>query len=134
MALIKIKQINNSPASAGDVITFNGTNNAWAPVGAADPFQRTAVNATTYTIVAADTFIGVQHTSTAAVTLTLPLGSAVILGHKISIKDEGGNSSINNITVNRTGSDTIDGDTSFILAISWGSIHVQWTGFEWSII
>ncbi len=31
MALIKIKQINNSPASAGDVITFDGSNNVWAP-------------------------------------------------------------------------------------------------------
>ncbi len=30
MALIKIKQINNSPASTGDVITFDGTNNVWA--------------------------------------------------------------------------------------------------------
>lgn len=30
MALIKIKQINNSPASAGNVITFDGTNNVWA--------------------------------------------------------------------------------------------------------
>lgn len=32
MALIKIKQINNSAASSGDVITYNGTNNVWAPV------------------------------------------------------------------------------------------------------
>ncbi len=32
MALIKIKQINNTPASSGDVITFNGTNNVWAPI------------------------------------------------------------------------------------------------------
>ena len=131
MALIKIKQINNTPASAGDVITFNGTNNVWA---SANPFQRVAVNSTTYTIVPADTFIGVQHTSTAAVTITLPLGSAVTLGHKISIKDEGGNSSINNITVNRAGSDTIDGDIGFIIAVNFGAIHVQWTGFEWSII
>jgi len=35
MALIKIKQINNAPASAGDVITYNGTNNVWAPIPAA---------------------------------------------------------------------------------------------------
>lgn len=35
MALIKIKQINNNTASAGQVITFNGTNNVWAtPSGA----------------------------------------------------------------------------------------------------
>ncbi len=133
MALIKIKQINNTPASAGDVITFNGTNNVWAPPQGS-LFQRASVNSTTYTIDPADTFIGVQHTSIAAVTITLPLGSAVTLGHKISIKDEGGNSSINNITVNRTGSDTIDGDISFILAINFGAIHIQWTGFEWSII
>lgn len=30
MALIKIKQINNSPATAGQVITFDGSNNVWA--------------------------------------------------------------------------------------------------------
>ena len=30
MALIKIKQINNTPAVAGDVITFDGTNNVWS--------------------------------------------------------------------------------------------------------
>jgi len=30
MALIKIKQINNNPAVAGDVITYDGTKNVWA--------------------------------------------------------------------------------------------------------
>jgi len=34
MSLIKIKQINNTPANTGDVITFNGTNNVWAPTNA----------------------------------------------------------------------------------------------------
>lgn len=130
MSRLNIKQINNSPAGTGDVITFNGTNNVWAPPP--DFFQRTAVNATTYTIVTADTFIGVQHTSTAPVTLTLP--ATQIPGKKISIKDEGGNASINNITVNTSGGETLDGDTSLVIAINHAAIHLQWTGFEWSII
>ncbi len=39
MALIKIKQINNSPASAGDVITFDGINNVWAAPPAGGSLQ-----------------------------------------------------------------------------------------------
>jgi len=117
---------NISTTVVGDTLTITNT--------LGDPFQRAAVNSTTYTIVPTDTFIGVQHTTIASVTITLPLGSSVSLGRKISIKDEGGNASLNNITVNRSGSDTIDGDTGFIFSIDHGAIHVQWTGFEWSII
>lgn len=128
----------NYPTTDGlnnEVLTTDGVGNlSFATAVGGTPFQRTAVTAATYTIVSADTFVGVQFTTTGAVTLTMPLGSSVSLGHIITIKDEGGNASINTITVDRTSTDTIDGDIQFIIAIDFGAIRLQWTGFEWSII
>ena len=118
--------------SIGDTLMWNGTQ--WEPATPLDAFQRAVVSSSTYTILDTDTFIGVQYTTTGAVTLTLPLGSSISNGRIISIKDEGGLASINNITVNRSSTDTIDGDNSLIIAIDHGAIQLMWTGYEWSII
>ena len=63
-----------------------------------------------YTILATDEIIGVD-TTNAAVTITLPQISTIGGTNnykKYHIVDEGGNSSINNITVNTTGGNTIN--------------------------
>jgi hypothetical protein len=73
------------------------------------------VVAATYSIGINDHVVGVDYTSTAPVTLTLPLISSA--GKiKLIIKDEGYGSAANKITINRSGSDTIgDGETQIIL-------------------
>ncbi len=91
-------------------------------------YGRTEVDATTYTILATDRTIGVIHTPTAAVTLTLPLASAFPAGYPITIKDEGGNATANNITIDRAGADTIDGATSQTINTDYDSMVIYSDG------
>jgi hypothetical protein len=97
-------------------------------------FVRTAVSAN-YTILVTDSFIGVD-TSTTAITLTLPLGSTVPLGKIITVKDESSNAKRRPVTINTSGSDTIEGgvETSVKIRIDDFSVDIQWTGNEWSIV
>lgn len=97
-------------------------------------FQRAPVETATYLVADTDTFVGVQYTATGTCQITLPLGSNVPLGWKVSVKDEAGNAENNNITIKTQNPDTIDGQSQFIVGISRASIHLQWTGYEWSII
>jgi hypothetical protein len=97
-------------------------------------FSRVSVTTATYTILPANTFIGLD-TTTNSITLTLPLGSAVSLGQIITIKDETTNARRNQVSINTAGSDTIEGgETEIIVKINDFSIDVQWTGNEWSIV
>ena len=86
-----------------------------------------------YSALATDYYIGVNGTN---VTVTLPLGTSVVQGKTYIIKDESGVISINSlyqVTVIRSGSDLIDGHTSFIIALNYGAVNVIWTGSFWSI-
>jgi hypothetical protein len=82
-------------------------------------FKRTEVDTATYTILDTDHVIGVIHNS--AVTLTLPEISSICT-KKYYIKDELGNVGTNNITINTSGSDTIDGTSSYVLGTNYGSV------------
>ena len=86
-----------------------------------------------YTAQPYDYYIGVNGTN---VTITLPLGSSVIQGKTYVIKDESGLISTNGlykVTVTRFGSDLIDSQTSFIIALNYGAVNVIWTGSQWRI-
>jgi len=61
-------------------------------------------------------------TSTAAArSVTLPLASTVSPGEVLVVKDESGACATNNITVNRSGSDTIDGATTKVINTNYGT-------------
>ena len=91
------------------------------------PFSRIAVSAATYTVLATDTLLGVTYTSTGAVTLTLPAATAYI-NKFLNIIDEGGNAQTNNITINRAGSDTINGGTSVVMNKNYQSLQLYSNG------
>jgi len=94
--------------------------------------NRTAITATTYTILVTDYYIGVD-TSSNAVTLTLPVAATAGDGKTYIIKDEGANASSNNITVQGDGSETIDGDASQVMTSPYGSIGVYSDGSNWFV-
>ena len=75
-----------------------------------------------YTVSAATDVAAVllADTSSAAVSITLP-ASLNNGGFYCFVKDVNGNAQTNNITINRSGSDTIDGDTSFVIDYNYGS-------------
>ena len=97
----------------------------------------TTLAAATLTLGASHDLIAVTYTGTGAVTITLPSAtsswnSTNNIGRSYEIKDAGANASVNNITINRAGADTIitditgdtsatingDGDALIITAIS----------------
>ena len=86
-----------------------------------------------YTALATDYYIGVNGTN---VTITLPLGTSVVQGKTYVIKDESGlilTNGLYKVTVTRSGSDLIDGQTSFVIALNYGAVNVMWTGSQWRI-
>ncbi len=88
----------------------------------------TTVGAATYDVLATDYILNVTYTVTGAVTsLTIPTAQ-VVAGRILIIKDAGGNSATNNITVDTQGSEKIDGDDTFVLGSDYSSINIYSDG------
>jgi hypothetical protein len=60
-------------------------------------------------------------------------GSSWGQGQIVVIKDESGKAATNNITIT-TGGALIDGKSSIVLALNYGSITLLWNSTFWSII
>jgi hypothetical protein len=73
---------------------------------------------TTYTVLITDYYVGMSNV--AARTVTLCAANAVNAGTMFVIKDEAGTGVTANITINRAGSDTIDGGTSVAVITNYG--------------
>jgi hypothetical protein len=93
----------------------------------------TTVNAATYDLLTTDYFLHVTYTGTGAVTsLTLPTAQ-VKAGRTIVIKDAGGNASVNNITIDTEGSETIDGAATYVISSDYDAINLYSDGSNWFI-
>lgn len=91
-----------------------------------------AVTTSSYNVSTTDTYVGINFAG--AVTINLPAGSSVVQGKFYFFKDESGVSSVNNVTINANGADTIDGQSSIILALNYINITLMWNTNHWSII
>jgi hypothetical protein len=114
---------------AGNLYFTNGSGNAVqitsggsiaASPGSASTFETTAVS-TNLVIGPSDTFVYLIVDTTASRSITLPLASGVSDGRIYVIKDSSGQSETNNITINVSGSDTVDGASSQVLSSNYGS-------------
>ena len=96
---------------------------------------RTAVSDANYTALTTDRLIAYT-AITAARVVTLPAASAYPKGTQLLIVDESGSvSSTSTITVNRAGSDTIDGATSAVIAAAYGYLELESNGSNaWTIV
>ena len=74
-------------------------------------------------------FINSNVSSTA--TYTLPLANQYHENRIYTIKDVSGNAKVNPITIQRQGSDTIDGATSFVINVNYGSVAFYSDGTTW---
>lgn len=90
----------------------------------------TATGPTTYAL-AAGVDLVLCSTSAGAVGVTLPATPST--GQKVDIKDSTGNSPTNNITINGNGKN-IDGQATFLINVSYGSVTLMYNGAEWSIV
>lgn len=102
----------NQEVTVQNKVTFTGNGGAMVKLEGVSSVSRsrTAVTSASYTILATDTLVGVNYAGD--VTLTLPeIGGAEDPGegNLLIIKDESGEAGNNNITVNCSGSDTMDG-------------------------
>ena len=97
--------------------------------GNPSPVTVTNVTTPTYTALATDYMLCVD-TATTPVTITLPTG---ILGTVYIVKDCSGDANTNNITIQGTGGQLVDGSVATI-NVSYGSIQLIFNGTEWSIV
>lgn len=120
------------PASAGFATSFSGAAALGQRFLIGDSERgfslRRLAQAGNYTITATDPdYIGITSTA-AARTVTLPAASAVSAGRTFVVKDESGAAATNNITVQRAGSDTIDGATTKVINTNYGSARLYSDG------
>jgi hypothetical protein len=85
------------------------------------------------TVTSADYYLGCD-TSAGVVTLSLPAAAAVGAGKKYIIKDEAGNASVNNITVDPDGSELIDLSATYVMNVNYESITIVSNGTSWNIV
>ena len=96
---------------------------------------RTAVSDAAYAALASDRMIAYT-ALTAARIVTLSAASAYPTGTRLLVVDESGNASgANTITLNRAGSDTIDGATSAAINVPYGFVGIESNGSNaWTMI
>jgi hypothetical protein len=83
-------------------------------------------------ILTTDYYIGCN-SSSGPITLTLPSIATVPSGQEFVVKDEGGQSGVNNITVDGNGS-LVDGNSTFVLKAPFEGIRCISRGSFWAII
>ena len=99
---------------------------AWIPQN-----RKGYVSVTTATFTAGpdETLLGVNRAG--VVTITLPSAQAARVGRPYVVKDESGNASANNITVDTEGAETIDGLATDTLNLDFQSIGYYTNGSNW---
>ena len=126
-----------SSIAAGNNIVLSGATGA-VTIQRVDGVQNviTANASATYSLLVTDQYFGSTRSLTGTSTVTLPLGSSIVVGRQYIIKDEGGNSgsASKRITVAASGSDTIDGAATRSITSNHGALTVLWTGTRWSVI
>lgn len=93
----------------------------------------TIVDSATYDVLTGDDILHVTYTSTSAVTsLTLPTAQCT-KGRTLVIKDAGGLSGTNSITIDTEGAETIDGEATVVINSNYSSINLYSDGSNWFI-
>ncbi len=111
----------------------NVTAGSAAPIlsGGSLTLQTKTVTASSYTIDTSEPDYFILCNRSGAIILTLPTPTA---GRSLVIKDISGAAHINNITINPHVAETIDGSSSFVLNLDYGSIGIQSDGTNWWVI
>ena len=130
-----------NPTSTGlftNVIAQNNTTTNTLTVNSTTTFNgaviyETVLTSGRYVVLSSDYYIGVDTTSVTG-SILLPSVASTAAGRTITILDETGNASINNIHVSGSGTDTIDGDSVFSIESNNGSITLFCTSTGWHII
>ncbi len=90
----------------------------------------TVINGSTYTVLEKDNIIHSTYSATGAQTITIPTAQ-LVSGRIITIKDAGGNASVNNITIGTQGTEKIDGSDTAVINSNYGVITLYSNGSNW---
>ena len=119
------------------VVSDGSTAGGWPAAKLAEVVTntRTAVSDANYAVLATDRLVAFT-ALTAARVVSLPAAASYPTGTRLMILDETGACSANNaITVNRAGSDTIGGATSFTIEAAFGGLELESNGVSaWTIL
>ena len=129
------QQATTNFSTSGFVLTSTGSSSVptWQAVPSGSVISVTTVNnaASPYTVLTSDNFLAVD-SSGGVVSLLLP--DAPSTGRVFYIKDSTGSAATNNITVTTvSGTDLIDGATSYVLNTAYQSINVIFDGAAYEI-
>lgn len=80
-----------------------------------------------YTISTTDYYVGIDSAG-GVVKITLPSASAMTSGQTLVLKDEGGQSHTNEITISGSGADKIDGQNTVVLASPYAALQLYCDG------
>ena len=120
---------------SADIVTFLGSANKAEGRANLSIDRRVTVDDANYTILATDKVVAQIGTMSAPRTFSLPAASTVQAGAEIIVIDESGSiDSTNKITVQRSGTDTIDGATSIEILQAYGILKLICDGANsWKI-
>jgi hypothetical protein len=124
----------NNGAGAPVQIT-DGGNTTSGPAGPSTAYSKFSSSGPSLTIAPSVIYSYVAlDTSSNAITVTLPAANSVSAGRFFFFKDQAGNATTNNITINAAGADEIDGQASATIAVDFDAIQLISNGTdEWSI-
>lgn len=94
--------------------------------------KRTALASSPYTVLINDHYIGVD--TTMARTLNLPAAATAGAGKIFVIKDETGGAGANNITIDPSGVETVDGAGTLVINTNYGRATILCNGTNWGAI
>ncbi len=135
---VRPDEITQDGATNGQALVWSTAGVKWQPgtVGGGTPVWNVLVKTADYPVVAGDvTGLGALisvDSSSGAVTITLPAVSALSAGQQVVVKRNG----INQVTVARGATDTIDGSTSLTLDLNLSAFTmvVPASGVDWRVI
>lgn len=96
----------------------------------AQKIKRTAVGAGGYSLDSQDYLVAKTAITGGGDTISLPTAASVS-GQQFKIKDESGNASINNITIDPNGAETIDGLATILIKSDYGEYTIYSNGSAW---
>jgi hypothetical protein len=111
----------------GEAILLCLEDSVWREVGGRKRLTFTTVSSATYTALVTDSAI-LGNAGATAILISLPLGSTVPEGHEVKVKKI--DSTANEVTVSRSGSDFIDTGTTEVLTLQGESATFVWNGVD----
>ncbi len=134
-AVLSARKINFIGASvtAADDGTNTGAVDVTVTGGGAGAYTKTVVSTATYAVLAENAILHVTRTASGACTINLRAAATAGDGAWLKIVDAGGGAATYNITIDGSGSETINGSTTHVVSIDRGAVEIYTDGSNWFV-